>query len=117
MKQKITKYCWILLASMLIAGVFVGCGRINVPGGLAGGTPAVECAEHADADDNGLCDGCGMSVVVMLDLFAINDLHGKICDSDSQPGVDELTTYLKQAYATQEHVILLSAGDMWQGSS
>ena len=117
MKQKITKYCWILLASMLIAGVFVGCGRINVPGGLAGGTPAVECAEHADADDNGLCDGCGMSVVVMLDLFAINALHGKICDSDSQPGVDELTTYLKQAYATQEHVILLSAGDMWQGSS
>ena len=83
----------------------------------AGSETADPSVEHTDENDDGLCDDCGLSVVVILDLFAINDLHGKICDSDSQPGVDELTTYLKRMYETEDHVILLSSGDMWQGSS
>ena len=86
----------------------------TLPAGSETADPAVE---HTDVDDDGLCDDCGLSVVIVLDLFAINDLHGKICDSESQPGVDELTTYLKSAYETEDHVILLSSGDMWQGSS
>ena len=73
--------------------------------------------EHTDTDDNGLCDTCGVSVIVVLDIFAINDLHGKIFDSASQNGVDEMTTYLKNAYASEDHVLILSSGDMWQGSS
>ena len=50
-----------------------------------------------------------------LDVYAINDLHGKFEDTDSQPGVDEMTTYLKQM-ASEKNTIFLSAGDMWQGS-
>ena len=73
--------------------------------------------EHTDVDNDGACDECGDSVVIVLDLFAINDLHGKFLDTDAQIGVDELTTYLKNAYETEDHVILLSSGDMWQGSS
>lgn len=73
--------------------------------------------EHADENDDGVCDDCGISVVIVLDLFAINDLHGKFADTNTQIGVDELTTYLKNAYETEDHVILLSSGDMWQGSS
>ena len=73
--------------------------------------------DHADEDDNGLCDECGISVIVVLDMFAINDLHGKLCDSSTQLGVDEMTTYLKNAYKSEDHVLILSSGDMWQGSS
>ncbi len=72
---------------------------------------------HIDADDNGICDTCVAVVSVTVDFYNINDLHGKILDGDTQPGVDELTTYLKQARQTNDHVILLSSGDMWQGSS
>ena len=79
--------------------------------------PDLPAENHTDTDDDGECDDCGISVVIVLDLFAINDLHGKFCDSDTQGGVDELTTYLKNAYKTEDHVILLSSGDMWQGSS
>ncbi|MBQ2308232.1 MAG: bifunctional metallophosphatase/5'-nucleotidase, partial [Clostridia bacterium] len=46
----------------------------------------------------------------------LNDLHGKFDDTDSQGGVDELSTYLANAYNTDDNVILLSSGDMWQGS-
>jgi 2',3'-cyclic-nucleotide 2'-phosphodiesterase (5'-nucleotidase family) len=73
--------------------------------------------DHTDENNDGECDDCGISVVIVLDLFAINDLHGKFLDSDAQGGVDELTTYLKNAYETEDHVLLLSTGDMWQGSS
>ncbi len=72
---------------------------------------------HTDEDNNGKCDKCSISVVVNFDFFAINDLHGKLGDTDSQPGVDELTTYLKDYQNNQQNVVLLSSGDMWQGSS
>ena len=78
--------------------------------------PVHDPDDHTDLDDNGLCDGCGMSVIIVLDMFAINDLHGKVFDSASQCGVDEMTTYLKNAYKNEDHVLILSSGDMWQGS-
>ena len=86
------------------------------PAGPSASTPPLECV-HTDLDNNGLCDECEISVVVTIDFYTINDLHGKLADGDSHPGVDELTTYLKNARKTDDHVILLSAGDMWQGTS
>lgn len=72
---------------------------------------------HKDADNDGTCDSCRISVVVIVDLFALNDLHGKFDDTSDQPGVDELTTYLKTAIKANPQTVLLSSGDMWQGSS
>lgn len=75
-------------------------------------------SDHNDEDNNGICDTCSISVLVNLDFYAINDLHGKFRDTASnQPGVDELSTYLRRAFFTEENVILFSSGDMWQGSS
>ena len=74
------------------------------------------CA-HKDADNNEICDICKSSVIVVFDFYSINDLHGKFADADSNIGVDEMTTYLKNALKTDQHAIFLSAGDMWQGSS
>ena len=75
------------------------------------------CKTHTDKNDDGICDTCKESVTVTFDFFAVNDLHGKFADTDTQPGVDELSTYLKTARAVNENTILLSSGDMWQGSS
>lgn len=75
------------------------------------------CSTHADFDDNGKCDICNISVIVFIDFYTINDLHGKFNDSDSNIGVDELTTYLKNTSKTDDYTVFLSSGDMWQGSS
>lgn len=76
------------------------------------------CTEqHHDQDDNGKCDVCGVSTVVIVDFYNINDLHGKIADGENHPGVDELTTYLKKMKKSNDHTVLLSSGDMWQGTS
>ncbi len=72
--------------------------------------------KHTDADDNGYCDYCSELVLVYFDFYALNDLHGKFSDTDSQPGVDELTTYFEQARAKNPNTVLLASGDMWQGS-
>ncbi len=72
--------------------------------------------KHTDTDDNGLCDACEVTVLEVFDIYTINDLHGKVLDSADQPGVDELSTYIENARQKGNNVILLSTGDMWQGS-
>ncbi len=92
-----------VLLTVLIA--LSGCGIVG------------NICSHTDHDDNGVCDKCSVSVLVTIDFYAINDLHGKFKDTDSNEGVDELTTYLRRRYQEDDNVILLSSGDMWQGSS
>ena len=70
-----------------------------------------------DEDENEICDTCEAVLFIVIDFYSVNDLHGKFCDTDSQPGVDELSTYIKNARESDDHVILLSAGDMWQGAA
>ena len=79
--------------------------------------PLPPTCQHTDGNSDNLCDRCGQSVIVYFDFYGINDLHGKLADADGNIGVDELTTYLKNARETDENAVFLSAGDMWQGSS
>ena len=80
--------------------------------------PVVDPSQHADGDDNGYCDDCGALLLIYVDFYSINDLHGKFVDGDSgQIGVDELTTYLKNAREEDDYAFFLSAGDMWQGGA
>lgn len=84
------------------------------------GPPAVDpdqCTEHKDVNNDGYCDDCYTFLIVYVDFYSINDLHGKFVDNDSQPGVDELTTYLKNAREKDDYAFFLSAGDMWQGGA
>ena len=71
---------------------------------------------HIDGNDDGKCDLCKKGVVVDIDFYAINDLHGMYADTDTQPGVDELTTYLLDKQANGNSV-LISSGDILQGST
>lgn len=116
-----------LFAALLIAAILLsGCDwtgdlnlNINVPTAPTK-PPAVdpsECTQHKDADANDYCDDCGTFLLVYIDLYSINDLHGKLKDGDNHFGVDEMTTYLKNARENDTYSIFLSAGDMWQGSS
>ncbi len=106
-------YVVLLLAITLL---FTGCNS-NTNSSQADSQKPTVCNEHADEDNNNLCDNCGLSVLVYVDFYSVNDLHGKIVDNDSQPGVDELTTYIKKARNRDDHMVLISAGDMWQGSA
>lgn len=75
------------------------------------------CAEHTDNNNDGICDECTNSVMRTVDIFAINDLHGKVLDGNGHIGVDELTGYFKKAKAQNPDTLFISSGDMWQGAS
>lgn len=79
--------------------------------------PTAPGSTHLDDNGDEICDECGIDVTVELDFYAFNDLHGVFNDTNTNPGLDEMTTFLKNAYADEEaHEIVLSSGDMWQGS-
>ena len=82
-------------------------------------TTAAECLapSHVDTNNDSLCDFCRIALTVTVDFYAINDLHGKLLDGNSQPGTDELTSFLKSAREGDDHAVFLSSGDMWQGTS
>lgn len=54
-----------------------------------------------------------------ISIYAINDFHGAInySPADDEPGLARVATYLKdKKSADPEHTIVLSSGDMWQGT-
>lgn len=117
MKQYSLSLLSLLLAILL---VFSGCNKFGDP--ISSVTTTVpplseDCLGHADGNDDGRCDSCRGSVLATVDFYAINDLHGKFADTNAQPGVDELTAYLKGSATRDRHWVFLSSGDMWQGSS
>ena len=71
---------------------------------------------HVNNNGDGFCDGCGASILTTLNIFSINDLHGKFSDTDENCGVDEMTTFLRNKQQANPNTVILSAGDMWQGS-
>ena len=98
---------WLTVLTMILSG----CGIVM------DGHKAQPCETHYDANYNGVCDYCSISVLTTFDFYTINDLHGKIADGENHPGVDELTTFFKLARMSDDNVVILSAGDMWQGSA
>lgn len=117
MKKKIASgvLCLLLLLSVLLCACTPVEDTTTAP--TQDRLPLDDNCTHVDANDDGACDRCGGDVTVKLDFYAFNDLHGVFMDTATNPGVDELTAYLKNAYADDSaYEIVLSSGDMWQGS-
>ena len=116
-----------ILVMIILALLLSACQTVDTPTATASTTtptnsihstePAGAHDCHTDENADEICDGCGIDVTVELDIYAFNDLHGVFMDTAEDPGVDELTTYLKNAVDSNPYTVLLSAGDMWQGSS
>lgn len=111
----------IIALLMTVLLTFSSCELIDwidkvLPDGIPSGDVTASDG-HVDEDNDGYCDDCGEYVIILLDFYAINDMHGKFADTDSNIGADELTTYLKASMAADDNAVLLSSGDMWQGSS
>lgn len=102
-------FCLLLVLLLLLGG----CNKEN--GKTLTTQPPANIADHEDKQEEGFRDNNPEVRYISFDIYAINDLHGRLADTDYQPGVDELSTYLKQAQQTK-NTILLSTGDMWQGS-
>ena len=52
---------------------------------------------------------------VVLDFYGFNDTHGNVMDTTLGVGIAKTTTFMKQKTKGQNS-LLISSGDMWQGS-
>lgn len=96
----------------------VGDGKKYLDSAYSKKKTYVKNIPHTDLNGDNICDDCGIEIVVQIDFYAVNDQHGVYCDTDFNPGLDELTTYMKKAYADpSSYEILVSQGDMWQGTA
>lgn len=56
-------------------------------------------------------------VVVNIELFALNDMHGNVEDSSTGLGISKTSTLLKTYPNDVNNTLYISQGDMWQGSA
>ena len=110
--KNLFKILAIVLVMVFSLSVFVACDVLKDIGDIIGGNSDVGTGDGDGTGDGGSGSGSG---TYTLDVYAINDMHGKFTDTDAQPGVDEMTTYLRKVQ-NEQNALLLSSGDMWQGS-
>ena len=55
--------------------------------------------------------------IVNIELFALNDFHGNVQDSDTGLGISRTSTLLKSYPTNINNALYISQGDMWQGSA
>ncbi len=104
------------LTALCLVGIFALAG-CQLPTTDSSPNDPITVHKHKDDNADGACDECNASVQTTLQFYSINDLHGKFEDTYYNMGVDEMTTYLRNAQTADENTVLLSAGDMWQGSA
>ena len=91
----------LLLALVVLLG---GCSKDIVKSYSP--QPPVNISDHVDKQEDDSGDENPEARYVNVDIYAINDLHGRLADTDYQSGVDELSTYLKQAQQTKNTILL-----------
>ena len=105
-----------------VTGMIPGAGTVLpdiTPDDIPGDIPDPDCDSdiHIDLDHNNYCDECNKYLIVFIDFYVFNDLHGKFCDTADQPGVDEFGSFIEDMSSNDDNIVLLSSGDMWQGSA
>ena len=55
--------------------------------------------------------------IVNIELFALNDFHGNVKDSNTGLGISKTATLLKTYPTNVNNALYVSQGDMWQGSA
>lgn len=131
--KKIGKWLAVCVLALIVVATLCACGNNNgnKPSGVEGchhvdANVDFVCDKcyrdmdgdcvHIDKNDDGKCDLCKTSVLVDIDFYAINDLHGMYVATETQPGVAGLTTYLNEK-KNEGNTVVLASGDMWQGST
>jgi len=88
-------------------------GEIKIPSSFDGRTPNVKSVNIYDLAKLGKVKG-----TTVISLLSINDFHGNIVESGKNPGAARLAGYFKaEKAANPEGTIILSAGDMYQGTA
>lgn len=96
-----------------IADAKIKSGEIKIPTSFDGRTPNVKAVTKYDLYKLGFIEG-----KKAISLLSMNDFHGSLAGDAKNPGVTKLATYFNvEKKANPNGTVILSAGDMFQGSA
>ena len=96
-----------------LADAKIKAGEIKIPTSFDGRTPNVKAVTKYDLYKLGMVEG-----KKAISLLSMNDFHGSLAGDAKNPGVTKVATYLNaEKKANPNGTIILSAGDMFQGSA
>lgn len=113
MKNK--RYIFLLLALVMSSCTPSGDSSSNSPTDESDSQPTSGDSSNSDTSSQPR-PTTGTEIV---DFYAINDFHGAISFDTNfgEPGLSRIATYLKEKKeAAPDNSVILSSGDMWQGS-
>lgn len=88
-------------------------GDIKIPTSFDGRTPNVKSITKYDLIKANLIPG-----KKVISLLSVNDFHGALAGDSKNPGAAKLASYYSKArMANPKNTLVLSAGDMFQGSA
>jgi 2',3'-cyclic-nucleotide 2'-phosphodiesterase / 3'-nucleotidase / 5'-nucleotidase len=91
----------------------VKAGKISIPTSFDGRTLNVKALNVDDVAKLGEVKGTSV-----ISLVTVNDFHGAMTGDAKNPGISKLTAYLKnEEKANKNGTLILSAGDMFQGTA
>lgn len=91
----------------------IKAGEIKIPTSFDGRTPNVKSVTKYDLYKRGYFEG-----KKVISLLTMNDFHGSLAGDAKNPGVAKIATYLNaEKKANPNGTVILSAGDMFQGSA
>ncbi len=91
----------------------VKAGKIKIPTSFDGRTLNVRALNVDDVAKFGEVKGTSV-----ISLVTVNDFHGAMTGDAKNPGISKLVAYLKnEEKANKNGTLILSAGDMFQGSA
>ncbi|OGO77729.1 MAG: hypothetical protein A2Y23_02200 [Clostridiales bacterium GWB2_37_7] len=96
-----------------IADAKIKSGEIKIPTSFDGRTPNVKSVTKYDLYKLGMVEG-----KKAISLLSVNDFHGSLAGDAKNAGVSKLASYfLAEKKANPNGTVILSAGDMFQGSA
>lgn len=115
-----------LLSFALLAFLLASCGKSSslpsssIPSSWTSSSEDSGISIPVSSIDTNSWPSEPINDVTTLDFYAINDFHGAVeyLPSSDEPGITRLGTYFGQEKAKNpDGNVILSAGDMWQGSA
>lgn len=96
-----------------LADAKIKAGEIKIPTSFDGRTPNVKAVTKYDLYKLGMVEG-----KKAISLLSMNDFHGSLAGDAKNPGVTKIATYFNaEKKANPNGTVILSAGDMFQGSA
>ena len=96
-----------------IADAKIKSGEIKIPTSFDGRTPNVKAVTKYDLYKQGFMTG-----KKVISLLSMNDFHGSLAGDAKNPGASKIATYFNfEKKANPKGTVILSAGDMFQGSA